>query len=111
MSSWFWLILPCLALLAFGFALRRANELFAVSAHGGKLSVLRGRLPQALFAELSDIASREQLDHTEIRVVSESGSPRLSLRGVPHPGAEQAARNVLGRYTVSQIRAGRLRAP
>lgn len=110
MSNWFWLGLPCLVLLAFGFALRRANELFALSAHAGKLEVIRGRLTPALFAEFADIARREKLDGVEIRVVSESGSPRLLLRGGPNPNLEQALRNVLGRYPVSQIRAGRLRA-
>lgn len=110
MSTPLWLCLVLLVLLAFGFALRRANELFALVARGGKLSVLRGRLPQALFADLADIAERERVDAVELRVVSESGAPRLLLRGTPHPALEQAARNVLGRYNVRQIRAGRLRA-
>jgi hypothetical protein len=97
-------------LLAFGYALRRANELFALTAHAGKLELLRGRLSPALFSEFADIAVRERLDHTQIRVLSESGSPRLLLDGAPNPAVEQALRNVLGRYPVSQIRAGRLRA-
>jgi len=98
------------ALLAFGIGLRRVNELFAVSARGGKLRLLRGRMPQALFAELADIAERDHLDAIEWRVVSEGGAPRLLLAGTPHAAAEQAARNVLGRYNLSQIRNGRLRA-
>ena len=110
MSNLTWLILVCAVLLACGCALRRANELFALSAQGGRLAVLRGRLPQALFAELADIAEREQLDGAELRVVSEGGAPRLVLAGTPHPAAAQAARNVLGRYNLSQIRSGRLRA-
>jgi len=110
MSNWFWLGLPCLVLLGFGFALRRANELFALRARAGKLQLLRGRLSPALFSELAAIAARERLDDSEIRVLSEAGSPRLLLRGEPKPALEQALRNVLGRYPVSQIRAGRLRA-
>jgi len=110
MSNWFWLGLPCLVLLAFGYALRRANELFALTARAGKLELLRGRLSPALFSEFADIAVRERLDATQIRVLSESGSPRLLLDGAPNPTVEQALRNVLGRYPVSQIRAGRLRA-
>jgi len=110
MSNWFWLGLPCLVLLGFGFALRRANELFALRARAGKLELLRGRLSPALFSELAEIAARERLDDSEIRVLSEAGSPRLVLRGEPNPALEQAFRNVLGRYPVSQIRAGRLRA-
>jgi hypothetical protein len=110
MSNWFWLSLPLLVLLAFGFALRRANELFALTASAGKLELVRGRLSPALFAEFADIVGRERLDQVEIRVLSESGVPRLVLRGAPQPALEQALRNVLGRYPVSQIRAGRLRA-
>jgi len=110
MSHWFWLGAVCLILLAFGVALRRANELFALRARAGKLELRRGRLSPALFAEFSDIAQREQLDGAEIRVLSEAGSPRLLVQGSSNPALEQALRNVLGRYPVSQIRAGRLRA-
>jgi len=110
MLDWIWLGLPCLVLLAFGFALRRANELFALSARAGKLELLRGRLSPALFTEFADIASRERLDGAEIRVLSEAGVPRLLVQGAANPALEQALRNVLGRYPVSQIRAGRLRA-
>lgn len=110
MSNWIWLSLPCLVLLAFGFALRRANELFALTARSGRLVVVRGRIPPALFSDLCEIAERERLDQVELRVVSEAGMPRLFVRGTPHPGFEQAARNVLGRHNVRQIRAGRLRA-
>ena len=110
MSDWIWLCLPCLLLLAFGYALRRANELCALRANAGKLTLLRGRLSPALLAEFADIAQRERLDNAEIRVLSESGLPRLVLLGTANPASEQALRNVLGRYPVSQIRAGRLRA-
>lgn len=110
MSNLAWLLLPCVLLLVFGYSLRRANELFAVSAQAGKLELLRGRLPQALFADLADIAEREQLDGVELRVVSESATPRLAWSGEPHPAAEQAARNVIGRYDLTRIRSGRLRA-
>lgn len=110
MSNWFWLGLTCLVLLGFGFSLRRANELFALRARGGKLELLRGRLSPALFAEFADIAARERLDAAEIRVLSESGLPRLTLRGAANAVAEQALRNVLGRYPIAQIRSGRLRA-
>ena len=98
----------CLALLAIFYGLRRANELFALSAQRGKLTVTRGRLPPALFSDLEDIAARERLDQVELRVVSEAGVPRL-LSSNAGPAFEQAARNVLGRFSVAQIRAGRRR--
>lgn len=106
----FWLGLALLALLAFRLALRRANELFVLEARQGKLHVLRGRLPPSLFSELAEIAARESADAAQIRVVSESGLPRLIVNGSAQR-SEQAMRNVLGRYNVAQIRAGRLAAP
>ena len=109
MFSFFWLGLLCLALLAMFYGLRRANELFALSAREGKLTVTRGRLPPALFSDLEDVVLRERIDNVEIRVVSESGVPRLLTSGA-QPAFEQAARNVLGRFNVSQIRTGRRRA-
>jgi uncharacterized protein DUF3634 len=110
MSDWIWLGLPGLVLLVFGYALRRANELFALSARAGKLTLVRGRLSPALLSELADIGRRERLDNVEIRVFSESGVPRLVLSGAVNSAAEQALRNVLGRYPVAQIRTGRVRA-
>ena len=100
----------CLAVLAIFYGLRRANELFALSARAGKLMVKRGRLPAPLFSDLADIVARERLDAVEIRAVSEAGVPRLLFTGDKHAAAEQAARNVLGRFSVRQIRAGGRRA-
>jgi|GEM_PF-772481 hypothetical protein len=113
MSSWLWLLLAACLFAPVAYGLRRANELFALSANNGKLTIKRGRVPPALFSELAEIAERARLDDTEIRVVSESGVPRLVVnvaRGATSPALEQAARNVLGRFSVAQIRAGRLRA-
>jgi hypothetical protein len=114
MSAWLWLLLAVCLCAPLAYGLRRANELFALSARAGKLTVLRGRVPPSLFSELAEIVERAQLDDAEIRVVTEAGVPRLFVSGaesVTHPAIEQAGRNVLGRFSVAQIRAGRLRAP
>jgi Protein of unknown function (DUF3634) len=110
MSLTLWLLLIAVLCAPLGYGLRRANELFALGVRAGKLVLLRGRVPQSLFAELAEIVARQGLDAAEIRVVSESGMPRLFVKGVSNVALEQAARNVLGRFNVSQIRAGRLRA-
>jgi hypothetical protein len=107
LALWLALLAPIVLVAALVF--RRANELFALGMRDGKLAVLRGRLPPALFGDLAEIIAREPL-LGELRVVSEGGLPRLTLRGASQPGLEQAARNVLGRYQVAQIRAGRLKA-
>jgi hypothetical protein len=114
MSAWLWLLLAVCLCAPLGYGLRRANELFVLSARAGKLTVLRGRVPPGLFSELAEIAERARLDHAEIRAVTESGVPRLFVtgaQGATHTATEQAGRNVLGRFSVARIRAGRLRAP
>jgi hypothetical protein len=113
MSAWLWLVLAAFLLAPLVYGLRRANELFALSASHGKLTIRRGRVPAALFADLAEIAERAKLNDAEIRVVSEAGVPRLLVcsinreSGPQYDALEQAARNALGRFSVAQIRAGR----
>jgi hypothetical protein len=109
MSPALWLCIVAAIAVVAALVFRRANELFALTMRDGKLAVARGRLPPALFGAIAEIVEREPL-RGEIRVFSESGLPRLALSGASQPALEQAARNVLGRYQVAQIRAGRLRA-
>jgi len=103
------LLLLALA-LPLAFAIARSNELFVLRARAGKLELRRGRLPQALFSELGDVAERQKLDGIELRAVVEGGAPRLRVRGSIGEAHEQQLRNVLGRFQLSQIRTGRLRA-
>jgi hypothetical protein len=103
-------LLLFLALGLLLFFVARANELFALRARAGKFELVRGRLPQALFSELSDVAERQKLDAVEVRAVVESGAPRLVVRGAISEAAEQQLRNVLGRFQLRQIRSGKLRA-
>ncbi|HKY36057.1 MAG TPA: DUF3634 family protein [Polyangiaceae bacterium] len=102
------LLLSLFALYAWR-ALSRARELFRLSARHGELSLERGRLPPALLQELADVARRERLHEVVIRAVVEGGKPRLIVDG-DSKGAEQPLRNVLGRFTLLQIRAGRRRS-
>jgi len=104
------LLLLLAVALVIAFFLSRANELFALRARGGRLELLRGRLPQALFSELDDVARRQNLDAVQVRAVVEGGAPRLVVKGTIGEAAEQQLRNVLGRFQLSQIRSGKLRA-
>jgi hypothetical protein len=105
-----WLLLVTCLALPIAYGLRRASELFVLVERNGELRVLRGRIPHALFADIADITARWPLGTSELHVVSESGVPRLIVKG-PDPAAlAQATRNVLGRFNVAQIRAGKRRA-
>lgn len=98
-----------LLLLPIARGLWLATELFRLSSRHGQLTLERGRLPPALFAELRDVAERHKLDGVEIRAVVEGGMPKLVLQGASGETAAQPLRNVLGRFTLAQIRSGRLR--
>src|SRR5690349_19212769 len=84
-------------------ALVRANELFLVRVRGGRVRVARGRLPQRLLTEIGEIVGRPPVD-AELRGVNEGGRPRLYAEGSLSPEQKQRLRNVLGEWTVAQIR-------
>ena len=103
------LILVVLA-LPLAIAIARSNQLFVLRARAGKLELVRGRLPKALFRELDDIAARQKLDGIDVLAVVEGGVLRLVVRGSIADAPAQQLRNVLGRFQLSQIRTGNLRA-
>lgn len=84
--------------------LRRVNELFVLRVHRGRLEIVRGRLPQALLDDIADVVARSRAANLELRVISEGGMPRLLTRGSQSEEVAQRLRNVLGRWTVGQIR-------
>ena len=84
--------------------LRGSPELAKLEVRRGSVLLKRGRLPGRLLDDFEDVL-KDQIDPAEVRIVVESARPRLLARGLG--GArEQQLRNVLGPYTVSQIRAG-----
>lgn len=99
--------LGILLLLAIPFAisLRRSNELFRARVRGGEMELLRGRIPQAMFDDLNDVFAGTSAEG-ELTVVVEGGRPRTRLRGFGEATA-QRVRNVVGRFRVAEIRAGR----
>lgn len=110
MALAFSLVLLALLLLPLARSVWLSTELFRIQSARGKLTLKRGRLPPSLFAELSDIAERAQLDGVVIRAVLEGGVPRLILGSRKGSSVEQPMRNVLGRFTLGQLRSGSLRA-
>jgi hypothetical protein len=86
-------------------SIRRSNELFRARVRGGELELLRGRIPQAMFDDLNDVLAGTSADG-ELTVVVEQGRPSTRVRGLGEATA-QRVRNVVGRFRVAQIRAGR----
>jgi hypothetical protein len=99
--------LGILLLLAIPFALsiRRSNMLFRARVRGGEIEIVRGRIPQAMFDDLSDVFAGTSANG-EVIVVKEDGRPRTQVHGLSEATA-QRVRNVVGRFRVAEIRAGR----
>lgn len=105
---WLGLFMLSCALLLLVLGALRANELFRITIRGGEPRLARGRLPPALFDDIRDIVQRERLQVGVIRVVLAGGQPRLLLRA-DAMAAAQPLRNVLGRFSLVELRAGRMR--
>jgi hypothetical protein len=91
--------------IPFAISIRRSNVLFRARVRGGELELVRGRIPQAMFDDLSDVFAGTTADG-ELTVVVERGRPQTQVRGFSEATA-QRVRNVVGRFRVAQIRAGR----
>jgi hypothetical protein len=99
------LALLLVAALPLIIAIRRSNELFRLRVRNGAVRLQRGRLPGALFDDIEDIFSKTKVN-ADIRVVSENLRPRVILSGIDDSLA-QRVRNVVGRFALAEIRAGR----
>ena len=102
------LVLAMVALLASAplvLAIVRANELFMLRVRDGAVRVVRGRVPPRLFDDVADVVRKPAVVRADPRAVSEGGRPRLYAEGELSPEHKQRLRNVIGSWTVQQIRA------
>lgn len=97
------LVLAAIVIAAAFLFFRRANELFVLRAHDGKVRIVRGRIPQRLLDDIADVMKRARASGIEVRVISEGGIPQLVTRGAS-PEIAQRLRNVLGSWTLAQLR-------
>lgn len=84
-------------------SLSRANELFVLDVKGGGVSVRRGRLPQKLLDDIGDVL--RDVSRATLRCTSEDGKPRLRAKGAIGPDQAQRLRNLVGTWSVAQMRA------
>lgn len=96
------LVLLCLPL---AISLARSNELFVIRVELGNVELVRGRVPPALLQDLEDVFQATSAS-ARIRVVAERGRPRVTVSELDE-GLAQRVRNVVGRFPIAQIRAGR----
>jgi hypothetical protein len=101
------LLLALIALVASAplvLALVRANELFLVRVRDGGVRLVRGRVPSRLLDDLADVVRKPAVQRADLRAVNEGGKPRLYADGELSPEHKQRLRNVIGVWTVQQIR-------
>ena len=94
------LVALALVLGMFVWWLRRQSELFWISVRGGRLLVVRGRVPQGL---ASDFAPHLRgVRRGDVFVHKTSAGGRLTTRGVDEP-TTQRLRNLLGILSHAQL--------
>jgi hypothetical protein len=85
-------------------ALLRANELFCLRFGGGRIRIARGRLPQRLLDDLSDVLRATPAVEGTLRGVSEGGRVRLYADADLSDAQRQRLRNVVGQWSVTEVR-------
>lgn len=109
-NALFALALLVLVSLPLAFAIRRSTELFVLRVDTGRVRFVRGRLPQSLLAEISDVLGRTQSQGL-LRVVIHRGTAELQPRGEFSPETVQRLRNLIGNVPLQRIRTGQVGAP
>lgn len=88
----------------------RSLTLFELSIQDGKITIVRGAIPPALFDEIRDIVRIGRVEHGTIRVVKDRGDAKLVCSPEMDDATVQRIRNVLGRFPAATLRtAGRRR--
>jgi hypothetical protein len=99
-------LLLFLAVVWWWWGLKQSTILFTVVIRDGKVSKTRGRIPPRLMAEIRDIVSRAGVTQARFVAVSRDGVPVLRFHGEMDPGLAQQMRNVVGQFSVGEIRSG-----
>ncbi|WP_437645855.1 DUF3634 family protein [Sorangium sp. So ce362] len=86
-------------------ALLRANELFYVRVEGRNVRLLRGRLPQRLLDDITDVLRAAPVGRGAVRVVVEDRRARVHVQGDISPEQAQQLRNTVSLWPVPKIRA------
>ena len=98
-----------LLVIPLALALRRATSLFVLGVRDGRVELSSGQVPPRLLRDIEDVMRRSGAGRATLRVIAEGGRPRVVGTGLD-PATLQRLRNVVGGWTVAQIRAGRRKA-
>jgi hypothetical protein len=95
------------ALVVFWLA-SRARELFVVSVRGGRVLVVRGRVPAGFLGDVRAVVSRPPVRWATLRAIKGEHHARLVVSGDIDDGRAQRLRNVFGLRPMSQLRSAPL---
>lgn len=80
------------------------EDLFCLSIRGGRLLIVRGRVPPRFVADVRDILGRARADRVTIRARPTDSGGRLEFTGDLDEGTQQRLRNVFGLIPAVQLR-------
>jgi hypothetical protein len=80
------------------------EDLFCLSVRGGRVLVVRGRVPPRFVADVRDILGRARARDVTIRARPTAHSGRLEFAGALDEGTQQRLRNVFGLIPAVQLR-------
>jgi|SRR5579859_1193600 len=86
----------------------RARELFVLSVRGGRVLVVRGRVPAGFLGDVRTIVARPPVASATLRAVKGEHHARLVVSGDIDEGRAQRLRNAFGLRPMAQLRAAPL---
>jgi uncharacterized protein DUF3634 len=105
--AFLWVVLAfVLVCLPFALALRRATELFVVRVRDGRATFVRGRIPQSLLDDISEVVKEPPVRRARLHAVRRGGRAVLVAQGELGSQQKQRLRNVVGQYPLQRIAAG-----
>lgn len=103
------IVLLILAVAVWLWAIDRETTLFVVRVRDGKIVHVRGRLTPRALDEIRDVVERARVRRAKIRALVRDGRPVVRVKGEFEPSFLQVLRNVIGQFTVAELRASRPR--
>lgn len=103
------LLVLVLAIALWLWAVDRETTLFVVRVRDGRIRSVRGRLPPRALQEITDVVQRARVRRAKIRALVRDGQPVVRVSGEFDPGFLQVLRNVVGQFSVAELRSARSR--
>ncbi len=96
--------------LALLFITRNASRLFVVVVHSGRVVRLRGRAPQGLVGDITDVVRQRPVHSATITVSVRDRAAAVNASGDVTDAERQRLRNVVAAWPLAKIRAAPYRS-